>query len=252
MRKAGKVGQQEHRERSQPEARRHLGALEKKKDYKLRADDYQKKKKKLHVLRKKVLDKNPDEFYFHMVNSGVKNGIHHEATPEQNEETQLQKKLMDSHDLRYVRFKRDVERKKIEKLKAELHLLDLPGVARNTHTVFVESKKEARNFDPVKFLNTHPSLVDRTFNRPKIDTLQQRSVDGAHSKADVTLANRERKAKYAELLKRVDRERELTIVANKLQVQKNVAETKGEKPKRVLKGSSSRAPVYKWQYERKR
>uniref|UniRef100_A0A914UZU5 U3 small nucleolar RNA-associated protein 11 n=1 Tax=Plectus sambesii TaxID=2011161 RepID=A0A914UZU5_9BILA len=252
LRKAGKAGQQEHRERSQLESRKHLGELEKKKDYKLRADDYQKKKKKLHVLRKKALDKNPDEFYFHMINSGVKGGIHHEKTSEPTEETLLQTKLMEGQDLRYVRFKRDVERKKIDKLKSELHLLDLPGVARNVHTVFVDSKKEAKNFNPVKYLDTHPSLIDRTFNRPKLDTLKEQSVVGAQSKADVTLANRERKGKYSELMKRMDRERELTIVTNKLQVKKNVAESKGEKPKRVLKGSSSRAPVYKWQYERRR
>ena len=56
-----------HRERSQPIARQSLGILEKKKDYKIRADYQHRKTSMLQNLKLKAALKNPDEFNTRMI-----------------------------------------------------------------------------------------------------------------------------------------------------------------------------------------
>ena len=43
----------------------------------------------------------------------------------------------------------------------------------------------AANFDTAKHLNTHPALLGRTFNRPRLDTLQKQQFKGHISDGDV-------------------------------------------------------------------
>lgn len=60
-----------HKERGQPARRRGLGLLEKKKDYKRRAKNYNAKKRALTSLERKAEIKNPDEFFFRMANKNL-------------------------------------------------------------------------------------------------------------------------------------------------------------------------------------
>ncbi|XP_039596127.1 probable U3 small nucleolar RNA-associated protein 11 [Polypterus senegalus] len=249
FKKALKSHQKEHRERSQLSFRKHLGLLEKKKDYKLRANDYHKKQNTLRALRKKALEKNPDEFYFKMITSKLKDGVHVIKRP--NEEvTEEQLKLMGTQDIRYVEMKRVAEAKKIEKLKAELHLLDADGKQKNKHTFFLNTKKEVAEFDLAKHLNTAPELLDRVYNRPTIETLQKETIKGATDPKVVKKLARQRKHQYRILKQRIEREKKMFVIGQKLQTRKDLMDK--TKKLKVQKETVDSPAVYKFVSQRKR
>lgn len=248
--KAAKSTQKSHRERHQPESRKHLGLLEKKKDYVARAKDYNEKRETLKLLRKRALNKNPDEFYFHMINSKIQNGSHHEKDMDE-EFTDEQKKLMETQDLKYIAYKRNLETRKVEKLHSNLHMIDAANEVNNKHIFFVEDGEEIKEFDLCGKLNTHPALIGRRTNRPKLDSLEKMKLPDF----DETMLEKIEKQKqqaYKELSTRVDRENELTVVQQTLEIKKALKDKKVTKPTKVVSGSKSNAPIYKWKYERKK
>ncbi|XP_077193365.1 putative U3 small nucleolar RNA-associated protein 11 [Paroedura picta] len=249
FKKAAKAGQRQHRERAQLASRKHLGLLEKKKDYKLRADDYHKKQNVLQALRRKAQEKNPDEFYFKMTRVQLEDGVH--VIKQQEEERTLeQQKLMKTQDLKYIEMKRVAEAKKIERLKSELHLLEAEGKQPNKHTFFFDSKKEVQSFDPATHLNTAPELMGRVYNRPTLEALQKKSILGTTHPDQLQKLAKQRKYQYNLLMQRIERERKMFVIAQKLQTRKDLLD-KTQKVK-VKKETVNRAAVYKFQFRRKR
>ncbi|XP_042884309.1 probable U3 small nucleolar RNA-associated protein 11 [Penaeus japonicus] len=238
------------RERHQRQDRQHLGALEKKKDYKKRSKDQNQKKEALKLLRKRALNKNPDEFNYHMVNSELKDGIHHEHVKDEE--------LVVGHvrqDLTYIAHRRTIERKKIEKLKAQLHLLEPDSEEpRNSHVLFVDDEKEAKKANPAKLLDTHPALLNRSFNRLRTSQLSSlsRELDDPEILKKITISKGKA---YKELAKRIEREDKLRIMQEKLEVRQQLLKNKekgGKTPQLVVEGTSTSAPVYMWPQERQK
>jgi U3 small nucleolar RNA-associated protein 11 len=140
-----------------------LGLLEKKKDYQLRAKDYNKKQKRLAALRQKAFFKNNDEFYFAMEKKQTKGGVH---IAERNKTfTNDEMKLLRTQDQGYVNYQRSINLSKIEKLKSSMHIVDNESDSVK-HTIFVDDEEQVETFDPATHFNTLPELVDRKFNRP--------------------------------------------------------------------------------------
>lgn len=248
---ASKSRQRLHKERHQPASRSHLGLLEKKKDYQERSRNFKRNQSTIRALKKRALERNPDEFYFHMINSRTEDGVHYEK-PKEDEHTEEQIKLMQTQDLKYIQFKRSTELKKIDTLKANHHLLEAEMKPKNKHTFFVESMQDAKKFDVVKHLNIHPTLIDRTFNRLTVDVLKRKPIKGPVDEETLEKMAKERKREYKELSNRIEREKKLLVLGQKMEMKRNLMDKKTPPSQRVTAGTIDSAPIYKWDTERKK
>ncbi|KAI8130243.1 putative U3 small nucleolar RNA-associated protein 11 [Lucilia cuprina] len=263
--KASKSNQKVHRERHQPESRQHLGLLEKKKDYRKRARDAERKAKTLQILHKRALNKNPDEFYHHMIRSKLHDGEHHEEE-EKDEHSKEQLALMETQDIKYVTMKRTMEAKKIKRLQSQLHMIDFANTVPNKHLFFDEKFKDAVSEDEddvvlkgkelsdmelAERLETHPSMLDRKTNRPRLQDLEKLHIPEL-SPEEIKKANLLKQQAYQELTKRIEREKELAVVQQKLEIKRALQQPRLLKPKRKQPGTKNTAPVYEFKYERKK
>ncbi|KAK6582137.1 hypothetical protein PZA11_005834 [Diplocarpon coronariae] len=140
------VQRRNHRERGQPEERQKWGLLEKHKDYSARARDFNEKKKKLKALKQKVLDKNPDEFYFGMMSRSGPATTGKNRTGTINGDrgnkvlSQEAVRLFKTQDLGYVRTMRNKALKEVEELQRRA--VGLQGTGKKI--VFVDDEQEQR------------------------------------------------------------------------------------------------------------
>jgi len=250
---AHKSYQKPHRERHQPEARKHLGILEKKKDYKLRADDFNAKKAELKFLEKKALDRNPDEFYYHMINSKVDDGIHKDKEKELSL-TPEELALMQSQDLKYISNKRVIEAKKVEKLKATLNSLDVSQAPKNRHTFFVEDEKEVAKFHPAKQFGTDPCFLKRRFNRIRNADLQKKEFTSLVKMDPEVVKNlvNENQKSYSLLEQRAKRAEKLLTLQRKMELKRALQDKTRTIKQRIKPETANGVPVYIWKQERKR
>ena len=167
-----------HKERAQPRARAHLGLLEKKKDYRVRSRVFHDKEDRMNAMKQKADMRNPDEFYFGMHNSETKGGRHRKTMEAKAKELEDQigpnaVKIMKNQDISYLRLLEQRDRQRIKKMQSSLQFIgDNDGTKSNRkHTVFVQSRKEAENFDVAEHFDTLPELAGRSFNRPRKDTI---------------------------------------------------------------------------------
>ncbi|XP_010425534.1 PREDICTED: probable U3 small nucleolar RNA-associated protein 11 [Camelina sativa] len=133
-----------HKERSQPQARKKFGLLEKHKDYVIRAKAYHKKQDTLKILRQKAAFKNPDEFNFKMINSKTDRG-NHRPKDEVNKYCAEELMIMKTQDIGYVFQKWQSEKNKIDKLTSSLQCTE--GQSSRRHVYYAEDREEARELE---------------------------------------------------------------------------------------------------------
>eukprot|EP00010_Vexillifera_abyssalis_P006568 CAMPEP_0201547712 /NCGR_PEP_ID=MMETSP0173_2-20130828/4223_1 /ASSEMBLY_ACC=CAM_ASM_000268 /TAXON_ID=218659 /ORGANISM="Vexillifera sp., Strain DIVA3 564/2" /LENGTH=256 /DNA_ID=CAMNT_0047956865 /DNA_START=6 /DNA_END=773 /DNA_ORIENTATION=+ len=244
-----------HKERSQPKSRRHLGLLEKKQDYRKRARDYHQKQKKLKLLNEKASTKNPDEFYPEMLRSKVTQSGEHRRESKNKPHTHKQIVEMKRQDYQYLDHSRQKDRAKIEKLSSQLQFLDDKEKPRS-HVVFLDNKKACQEFDEAEYFQTLPELVERTYNRPKIEQLCQNdrflTVSKPPSKQQLRQLENQRAQKYAELSGRMKRKERIEKLQQQVQTQRQLM-TRGRRTKRIRKNSDGeKIEFYEWKRQRKK
>lgn len=240
------VQKKQHRERSQPSERARYGLLEKKKDYKLRADDFHKKQAAIQALKNKAANYNPDEYYHSMTRKRADdNGVL--ISDRGNEALSVpQVRLLKTQDANYVRTARSNELLKIRKQKENL-IFDPQG----KHTVFVDSIDDQKNFRPEEFFDTDRSLLHRRENRLHLHQLQANGEHHNTNRLDETLKDKQdlKKLKEYKLLKsRMERENQLKQVEDRMGLTKELMK-KGNKKKLV---DSNGTVTFKWKNQRKR
>jgi U3 small nucleolar RNA-associated protein 11 len=256
-----------HKERSQPDARKKLGFLEKHKDYVERAKDYHKKQDYLNVLKKKAADRNPDEFYFKMHKSGVNaKGVHKEKKDGSLDTATV--KNLKTQDMGYIVHKKAVDDKKIKKMQASLHLIGeeaTSGGKKRKHKVFVEDEEEQAALDPVAYLDTVPELLSHGFNRLRKGQLERLAEEESAPTAEQLKRALDKRAKsYKALEARDTRAGKLAGALKGLQHQRNMMgkgskrkvggkeekEAEEDQGKGKGKGKDGGGTQYKWKRRR--
>lgn len=233
-----------HKERSQPAARvaKH-GLLEKKKDYKVRAKDHNKKMARLKILKEKAAFRNPDEFYFSMMNSSTKEGVIRRAVDKSLKEaiplehrTRDQRLLAESQDSRYVSYKLSLERGRVDALTKGLHFIDAAQATRRKHIIFVDNEEEA---DEV--------VAQRSRGSPDEEKEESENYKPVSKK----LRKKQEKA-YKLLAQHTDRQQKLRTVFEDMSVEKKLLSKGRRTLVRAPDHESGAPPVFRWAQERKR
>lgn len=231
-----------HKERSQPELRvaKH-GLLEKKRDYKLRAKDRNRKLLRLKLLKEKAAFRNRDEFYYGMINAKTDDG-RVRKTLNLNEKNALpiahrdreQRLLAETQDSAYVDMKLRAEMAKVERLRRGLHFNVDKQETKRKHIRFVDTEEEQEKVvDELK-------RKDEGKQEGKYSARMQRALDRLKAKS------------YQQLQLHDQRKQKLLNVYQDIQVEKNLL----QKGRRVMKTPPNKEtgapPVYRWLQERKR
>ncbi|TPX38715.1 hypothetical protein SeMB42_g05445 [Synchytrium endobioticum] len=236
-----------HRERAQPSSRTRLGLLEKHKDYVLRAKDYNLKQKRLHALKQKAYFRNPDEFYYKMVSTKTRGGVHIAERNEKFDHEFLT--LLKTQDQNYVNYQRMINLRKMEKLRNDIHIPS-PNAADHLPPIPNEpNEMEADDDDEFEGSN-EPSGGPRPKKIIFVDD-DQEAESIVHALSTIQPAPPKKPSAIAlELAAREKREQQLRKAKLEMQIQKDLMNNKGARKKVGV--DKSGLAVFKWRAERKK
>ena len=224
------IPRRKYRERGQIERRKRLGFLEKKKDYKIRAEDYHEKEKKYKNLKEAARTRNPDEFYHKMIKAKIIDGEHVQFPDDKNLE---QKLVTNTQFINLVNFKKSQLEKEAEKMKVRLQLNKniFEGGDKSIHTLYYEDEDE--------FLEEQKK--EKEFSNKKRNLDNKEENDEIEEDKKLTPENKQLINTFKQRKKHI---KQLEQISQGLQEQKELL--KGGKKKKIGNG------IYKYFMERKK
>ena len=222
------IPRRKYRERGQIERRKRLGFLEKKKDYKIRAEDYHEKEKKYKNLKEAARTRNPDEFYHKMIKAKIIDGEHVQFPDDKNLE---QKLVTNTQFINLVNFKKSQLEKEAEKMKVRLQLNKdiFEGGNKSIHTLYYEDEDEY-----LEEQKKENEFLNKKRNKEKDNIIQEENKV-------ISPENKQLINTYKQRQKHI---KQLEQISQGLQEQKELL--KGGKKKKIGDG------VYKYFMERKK
>lgn len=244
--------QKTHKERQQLSSRRHLGPLEKHKDYLVRARKTHQRQAQQKLLREQAKQKNPDEYSHEMTRAHrTKDGTTIVEKVPEHKKGLVTDRMKRAHvtktaskNLNLLRYKHSILVSKIEKLKQSLHFIDLSneksigeknddnfgdsGEKKQKmaakHTIFVKNRQELETFDPQEYFDTDASLVSQAYNRVKRSDLLKSSINNQqqHTSARSEEVSQATMKQYRELERLIEKERVLRKAMNDLEMAKSI------------------------------
>ena len=170
------IPKRKYRERAQLESRKKLGLLEKKSDYKLRAEDYHKKENQYKKLKEQARTKNPDEFYHRMLKAKIIDGEHVEFS---DNKTIQDKVVSNTKFINLINFKKSQIEKEKEKLKIDLALNQnfYGGNFNKKHYFFYNNEKEiiqnSNNIESIGFIGKKRNKEKEMLYKQKVKNIKQ-------------------------------------------------------------------------------
>jgi U3 small nucleolar RNA-associated protein 11 len=239
-----------YRERGQPNERSHFGILEKKQDWQKRATHYKEKKNKMTLLENKAKIKNDQEFYFKMQNSEqIKGEVRlKEKNKKQNYVSPLYKEMFEKDQVlnqnvwqegpkknpkdlniiiknknqNVVKIQKQRLKKKIDKLKANLHFID-------------QGYEKQMDWDIIQDSNELTEVLKQKQNKSNVheNTLKNKEIyqDEEHMKEIV----QQNKKQYKKLMDLIDKHNRIEKYLLKLDEEK-AFKSEGAKRKIIKKG----------------
>ena len=226
------IPRRKYRERGQIERRKRLGFLEKKKDYKIRAEDYHEKEKKYKNLKEAARTRNPDEFYHKMIKAKIIDGEHVQFPDDKNLE---QKLVTNTQFINLVNFKKSQLEKEAEKMKVRLQLNKniFEGGDKSIHTLYYDDEEE--------FLEEQKKEKEMEFLNKKRNLNHNEEDNEIEEDKNLTPENKQLINTYMQRKKHI---KQLEQISQGLQEQKELL--KGGKKKKIGDG------IYKYFIERKK